>query len=177
MPEVHPALAEQGRRIIEHGLDVPHEADLVPLSRDVIEGDIAAVLFSHEDALEWVVYEYDTGWSSLSLTAIRVMDAPLSGQEAQVAIRHDTWERSRTRHWSPRGHHLIHVRVLRTQGIAQLRVASRTIATSRGWAIMVWRGRRLPAISVRDPWPFSGIRRKVWSSWCPSRCPSASSVM
>ncbi|MED7930402.1 hypothetical protein SMD20_39665 [Nonomuraea sp. LP-02] len=30
MPEFHPALAEQGRRIIGHGLDIPHDADPVP---------------------------------------------------------------------------------------------------------------------------------------------------
>ncbi|WP_188196114.1 hypothetical protein [Nonomuraea sp. SYSU D8015] len=148
MPELHPALAEQGRRIIEHGLDTPHDADLVPLSCDVIEGDIAAVLFSHGDALEWVVFEYDTDWLSRGLTALRVEDSPLHGQEAQVAIRFETWTRSRTRRWSPKGRHLVHTRVLRAHRIAQLRVATRTIATPHGWAIMVWRGRRAPAISV-----------------------------
>ncbi|WP_327588574.1 hypothetical protein OHA25_17190 [Nonomuraea sp. NBC_00507] len=150
MPDLHPALAQQGRQIIEHGLDAPHDADLLPLSCDIVDGDIAAVLFSHVGALEWVVYEYDTDWSSLGMTAIRIADTPLRGQEARVDIRHDTWERSRTRRWSPKGRHLVHARILRTHRIAQLRVATRTVATPHGWAIMVWRGRRLPAISVAD---------------------------
>ncbi|MEU6727898.1 hypothetical protein ABZ917_29705 [Nonomuraea wenchangensis] len=150
MPELHPALARQGLLVIEQGLDAPHDSDLIPLSRDVIDGDVAAVLFAHGDALEWAVYEYDTGWTSLGLTAIRATGTDPGTQEARLAIRYDAEERSRIRSWSPRGRHLIHIRVLRAERIAQLRVAARIIAAPRGWAIMVWRGRRAPAISVSD---------------------------
>jgi hypothetical protein len=151
MPEVHPALAEQGRRIIEHGLDIPHDADLVPLSRDIIEGDLAAALFAHGDSLEWVVFEYDTDWFSLGHTAITATEPPRTEDRARLEMRFDTWGHSRTRKWSLRGHHLVHTRLLRVERSAQLRVATRTIATPRGWAIMVWRGRRAPAIAVGDP--------------------------
>ncbi|MFI7232495.1 hypothetical protein ACIBO5_55685 [Nonomuraea angiospora] len=148
MPEFHPALVEQGRRIIKHGLDVPHDADLVPLSCDVIEGDLAAALFAHGDALEWVVFEHDTDWYSLGCTAISTTESPANGDQPRLEIRFDTWGRSRTKGWSLRGGHLVHTRILRAQRIAQLRVAARTIATPHGWAIMVWRGRRRPAIAV-----------------------------
>jgi hypothetical protein len=151
MSGLHPSLADHGLRIIEHGLDAPLDADVVPLSCDVIEGDAAAVLFAHEGALEWVVYEYDNEWCSLGLTAIRVGYPPLQGPKARVETRHDALERSRLRRWSPKGRHLIHARILRTHRIAQLRVAARTIATPRGWAIVVWRGRHAPAISLSDP--------------------------
>ncbi|TMR93044.1 hypothetical protein [Nonomuraea basaltis] len=151
MPEFHPSLVEQGRRIIEHGLDVPHGADLVPLSRDVIDGDLAAALFAHGDALEWVVFEYDADWFSLGYTALSTTEPPSTGERARLEIRFDTWGRSRTRRWSLGGRHLVHTRVLRAERIAQLRVATRTIATPHGWAIMVWRGRRAPAISVDNP--------------------------
>ncbi|SEG99783.1 hypothetical protein SAMN05444920_11459 [Nonomuraea solani] len=151
MPELHPSLADHGLRVIEHGLDAPLDADVVPLSCDVIEGDAAAVLFAHEDALEWVVYEYDHDWRSLGLTAIRVADTPLRGEGAQVEIRHDSSERSRIRGWGLRGRHLVHVRILRTHRIARLRVAARTVVALRGWAIVVWRGRQAPAISASGP--------------------------
>ncbi|GAA3600905.1 hypothetical protein GCM10022419_101310 [Nonomuraea rosea] len=150
MPGLHPSLADHGLRIIEHGLDAPLDADVVPLSCDVIEGDAAAVLFAHEGALEWVVYEYDNAWCSLGLSGIRIADTPLQGQ-AQVEIRHDTSEHSRIGRWSLKNRHLIHARILRTHRIAQLRVAARTVATPRGWAIVVWRGRHVPAISLGDP--------------------------
>ncbi|SEH04127.1 hypothetical protein SAMN05444920_1635 [Nonomuraea solani] len=149
MPEFHPALAEQGRQVIAHGLDITHEADLVPLSRDVIEHDVAAALFAHEDHVEWVVFEYDTDWVSLGHTAVKTADFPLLGQ-MRLDIRHDAWDRSRTKRWSPTGRHLIHTRVLRTERIAQLHVAARSVGTPHGWAIMVWRGRRVPAISVGE---------------------------
>ncbi|MER7365868.1 hypothetical protein [Nonomuraea wenchangensis] len=150
MPELHPALARQGHLVIEQGLDAPHDDDLIPLSLDVIEGDIAAVLFAHGDALEWAVYEYDAGWTSLGLTAIRAAGTTPGTQEALLAIRYDAEERSRIRKWSPRGRHLIRVRVLLAERIARLHVDTRIVATPRGWAIMVWRGRRAPAISVSD---------------------------
>ncbi|WP_219468624.1 hypothetical protein [Nonomuraea rhizosphaerae] len=152
MPAFHPALDEHSRRIIEQGLDVPHDADLVPLSCDVIDGDLAAALFAHGDALEWAVFEYDGGWSSLCRTAIiEAGSGPAEQQQERVGIEHNGWARSRTRRWSPRGRHLVHARVLRAHRIAQLRVATRTVATPRGWAIMVWRGRDAPAVSVDSP--------------------------
>ncbi|MEV4170471.1 hypothetical protein [Nonomuraea sp. NPDC049709] len=151
MPEFHSALADQARRVIEHGLDISHDADLVPLSHDVIDGDLAVALFAHGESLEWAVFEYDTDWFLLGNTSITTTDPPPAGERAGLEVRFDTWGRSRTRRWSLRGHHLVHTRVLRAQRIAQLRVATRTVAAPHGWAIMVWRGRRAPAVSVDRP--------------------------
>lgn len=149
MPEVHPALADQGRRLVEHGLDIPYEPDLVPLSCDVIENDLAAALFAHGTSLEWVVFEYDTDWLSLGHTAITTTPAPTpAGAQAYLDIQLDTRSRSRIRRWSPRGEHLVRTRLMRTEAIARLRAGRRTIPAPHGWAIMVWRGRRPPPIEV-----------------------------
>ncbi|MED7930403.1 hypothetical protein SMD20_39675 [Nonomuraea sp. LP-02] len=97
------------------------------------------------------MFEYDSDWLSLGTTAISTAEPPPAGQHARVEIRFDTWGRGPIRCWSPSGLHLVHTRILRAHRIAQLRAATRTIATPHGWATMVWRGRRMPAIAVGDP--------------------------
>ncbi|MEV0614654.1 hypothetical protein AB0I81_15095 [Nonomuraea sp. NPDC050404] len=150
MPDLHPRLIQEGRQVIEHGLDAVADPDLVPLSFDVVEGDVAAVLFSHDGARAWVIYEYATEWSHIGLTAIRAGVGPPSTAEVSVEVHWIIRERSRIRRWSLRGRHLVHGQVLRTKGIARLHVDSRIVATPHDWAIMVWRGRDMPAYAVPD---------------------------